>query len=400
LHMAGLDVQMVYLDDDNEVKDFVNVIDPSSTDAIVVAGDDGLLAKKSTRLWDIPVYVLPLGIWNNFAARFTYDTDLVSWCFKMVEPIISKQSGRRNVIEIKPIVQNEDVHQQPAPDQVTESYAEAHKKSADCDKGSSKSVFAMSGMEWSCWRDVEYGGGGFSLTASRMSSHKPRIPAEFTWWSLSQCFKRLGAFFRHSWCWLRSPAPPLGTGDNVDKFFAASDTVPQTQQKSLFGKPKPIRRAMVKQGKIVMTHACPGCSKCWRSKNRLAARVQPTPPAYTTTRFGRLFNLTSYKSPANNTSASKPSQLPVTNTSQSKAQESDANRENPLCGTETTLVLSHAARIAFIPDRVGHRHCTHHQCFKCLILFVLLSFETNFCPRKCARQLISLLPFQVRVSLH
>ncbi len=45
LQISGLDVQMVYLDDDNEVKGLSNVLDPASTDAIIVAGDDNLLAK-------------------------------------------------------------------------------------------------------------------------------------------------------------------------------------------------------------------------------------------------------------------------------------------------------------------------------------------------------------------
>nr|VZI46067.1 unnamed protein product [Spirometra erinaceieuropaei] len=360
--MAGLDVQMVYLDDDNEAKDYLNVIDPSSTDAIVVAGDDGLLAKSITgllRRQDFMVnesFVFYLEVYTpvGYPARFTYDSNLVNWCFKMVEPIIYKRSGRRNVIEISPINQSKDGYQQPDSATVTEVDAEAKKQSTDHDKSTSKSVFAMSGMEWSCWRDVEYGGGGFSLTAARMSSHKPRIPAEFTWWSLSQCSKRLAAFVRHSWCWLRSPAPSFGTGDNVGEFFAVTGDIPQRQQKSLFGKPKPIRRPMVKQAKIVVAHACPGCSKCWRSKNRLAARAQPTPPTHLATRFGRLFYLHSYKNPDNNTSTEKSRQSAVKNTpyqSRAEGQESDVDRENPLCGTETTLVLSRAARIAFIPDQ-------------------------------------------------
>lgn len=45
LQISGLDVQMVYLDDDDEVKGLTSVIDPKSTDAIVVAGDDNLFAK-------------------------------------------------------------------------------------------------------------------------------------------------------------------------------------------------------------------------------------------------------------------------------------------------------------------------------------------------------------------
>ncbi|BHF64270.1 hypothetical protein SprV_0200727200 [Sparganum proliferum] len=316
---------------------------------------------KNNSLYRVTVFLNPFAyqrqvnrIWNNFAARFTYDSNLVNWCFKMVEPIIYKRSGRRNVIEIRPINQNEDGHLQPDSDTVTEVDAEARKQSTDHDKSASKSVFAMTGMEWSCWRDVEYGGGGFSLTASRMSSHKPRIPVEFTWWSPSQCSKRLAAFVRHSWCWLRSPAPSFDTGD-VGEFFAVPGDIPQRQQKTLFGKPKPIRRPMVKQAKIVVAHACPGCSKCWRSKNRLAERVQPTPPTHAATRFGRLFYLNSYKKPDNNTNTRKPRQSAVENTacqSRMEGQESDVDRENPVCGTETTLVLSRAARIAFIPDQL------------------------------------------------
>ena len=45
LQISGLDVQMVYLDDDDEAKKYADVLDPTSTDAIIVAGDDNLLAK-------------------------------------------------------------------------------------------------------------------------------------------------------------------------------------------------------------------------------------------------------------------------------------------------------------------------------------------------------------------
>lgn len=45
LQISGLDVQMVYLDDDDEAKKYAEVLDPTSTDAIIVAGDDNLLAK-------------------------------------------------------------------------------------------------------------------------------------------------------------------------------------------------------------------------------------------------------------------------------------------------------------------------------------------------------------------
>lgn len=51
LQISGLDVQMVYLDDDDEAKKYSSVLDPTSTDAIVVAGDDNLLAKVTLMGW-------------------------------------------------------------------------------------------------------------------------------------------------------------------------------------------------------------------------------------------------------------------------------------------------------------------------------------------------------------
>lgn len=36
---------MVYLDTDSEIKDFIKVLDPSSTDGVLVVGDDNLIQK-------------------------------------------------------------------------------------------------------------------------------------------------------------------------------------------------------------------------------------------------------------------------------------------------------------------------------------------------------------------
>lgn len=51
LQISGLDVQMVYLDDDEDVKKLTDVLDPASTDAIIVAGDDNLFAKVDKGLF-------------------------------------------------------------------------------------------------------------------------------------------------------------------------------------------------------------------------------------------------------------------------------------------------------------------------------------------------------------
>ncbi|KAF6777104.1 hypothetical protein AHF37_09378 [Paragonimus kellicotti] len=45
LQLSGLDVQMVYTDNDTEIKDFVTVLDPTSTDGILIASDDHVLQK-------------------------------------------------------------------------------------------------------------------------------------------------------------------------------------------------------------------------------------------------------------------------------------------------------------------------------------------------------------------
>lgn len=125
----------------------------------------------------------------------------------------------------------------------------------------SKSVFALTGVEWSTWRDAEYGGGGLSLTAARPASHKQRLVASKDWiYSPRQWFNRLGAGCRHAWTWLRAPS------------LEASMPLPTetTRTAATTGKkPKPVRRACVKQAQIVFTRACSGCKRCWGEKYKV-----------------------------------------------------------------------------------------------------------------------------------
>ncbi|KAA3673835.1 acylglycerol kinase [Paragonimus westermani] len=93
LQLGGLDVQMVYTDNDTEIKDFVTVLDPTSTDGILIASDDHVLQKavsallqrtdmqvryatwyvcklyclQTSRLSHLPIGIVPLGVWNTFA---------------------------------------------------------------------------------------------------------------------------------------------------------------------------------------------------------------------------------------------------------------------------------------------------------------------------------------------
>ncbi|VDP95144.1 unnamed protein product [Echinostoma caproni] len=85
LQLSGLDVQMVYTDNDFETKDFVRVLDPQSTDGILVASDDHVLQKVVTALLErpelttgprlIPVGIVPVGVWNTFASTVTRPRD-------------------------------------------------------------------------------------------------------------------------------------------------------------------------------------------------------------------------------------------------------------------------------------------------------------------------------------
>lgn len=56
--ISGLDVQMIYLDDDDQAKSLSNVLDPDSTDAVVVAGDDNLIAKVTHLFYNPTVRLL------------------------------------------------------------------------------------------------------------------------------------------------------------------------------------------------------------------------------------------------------------------------------------------------------------------------------------------------------
>uniref|UniRef100_A0A5K3FAG4 DAGKc domain-containing protein n=2 Tax=Mesocestoides corti TaxID=53468 RepID=A0A5K3FAG4_MESCO len=324
LQISGLDVQMVYLDDDDEAKTYSNVLDPTSTDAIIVAGDDNLLAKTvtgllrrsdyvTTNLWNIPVYALPLGVFNNFCRIFGKDSVLVNWCYHMIEPVLQRSSKRRNVLKVK---------------LVSETPIQAEHTSTNQQKDfPTREVFAMTGIEWGCWRDVEYGGGGLSLTAARPASHKARLAdaddASY-YYSPRQWAKRVGAVFRHAWCYIRSPV-----------FDPSPPTVEQLERSNK--KHKPLRRGCAKQATLVVKPACPGCKKCWSEKYSLAVSKIPPRPSQSLW-FGRLLGSPSYSG----------SKRP--NGNARSGHEQIVDKENPECGLETRLDVPRASRIVISLD--------------------------------------------------
>ncbi|VDO07322.1 unnamed protein product [Rodentolepis nana] len=331
LQISGLDVQMVYLDDDDEVKKLTNVLDPKSTDAIIVAGDDNLLAKAitgllrradytNTNLWEIPVYALPLGIFNNFCTSVLKENNIINWCYRMIEPGLQQKCDRRNVLSIRPVIQcNEDGLCFQADQRKQET-------------------FAMTGIEWSCWRDVEYGGGGTSLTSARPASHKPRLVSlidsqttsdlsAFSYYTPRQLFKRLGARIRHGWNYIRSP--------EFDPSPAPEHVIEAARKKK-----KPIRRGCAKQANLFVKPVCPGCKKCWEKKCRVSIAT-----------FSCLFlymQLAEYK-PAKPRQSSWLSYFfgfaYSKNNDKTTPRTQPPEHENPECGAEIQLSVPLASRI-------------------------------------------------------
>ncbi|VDK35875.1 unnamed protein product [Taenia asiatica] len=342
LQISGLDVQMVYLDDDDEAKKYSSVLDPASTDAIVVAGDDNLLAKTltgllrrsdyaMTNLWNTPIYVLPLGVFNNYCSTVLKDSNLINWCYRMIIPVLQNKSHRRNVLSVRPLVQG----------------TAGCEKTEDFEPDSSKQeVFAMTGIEWSCWRDVEYGGGGLSLTASRPASHKSRLATSprysdagnsngvtvkaplssaYEYYSLRQCLKRLGATCRHAFAYLRAPT-----------FDPAPPTAEQLE--AARKKRKPLRRGCAKQAILFVKPVCAGCKKCWSERHRLAASKTMSENSRKSSWFGRFFGLPSCSATKNGkrSSETRNSEFP--------------DYENPECGSETRLNVPPASRVVITLD--------------------------------------------------
>ncbi|CAH8530087.1 unnamed protein product [Heterobilharzia americana] len=189
---------MVYLDTDSEIKEFTSVLDPSSTDGILVAGDDNLLQKavtgllcrddfRTSTIWMMPVGVVPLGIWNGFINTFCERKAAPKWCYNSLHPVLQQSSKRRNILEVKVI---SDENQQ-----------------VERSKEYSATTYSLLGIEWNIWRDIELGG-GYGASGKRAkpigtNDHRGvlttlSISSPRTW------TRNFGAFYRSSWYWFRS----------------------------------------------------------------------------------------------------------------------------------------------------------------------------------------------------
>nr|CAH8850757.1 unnamed protein product [Trichobilharzia regenti] len=259
LNLSGLDVQMVYIDTDSEIKDFVGVLDPSSTDGILVAGDDNLIQKvvtgllrrsdfKTSSLWMLPVGAVPLGIWNRFVSSLYEKTAFPKWCYNSLHPVLEQKTTRRNLLEVK-VISGEN---QQTVDQSSES---------------SITTYSLLGIEWNIWRDIELGGGcgasGKYAKPKSTNDHRG-VLSTLSITSPRSWTRNFGALWRSSWYWLQSSSPPSSSSSSSEnssippppEFFSNS-------QNSMSDKKSRIR---VKLARVIYHPVCTGCSKCWQKK--------------------------------------------------------------------------------------------------------------------------------------
>lgn len=262
LNLSGLDVKMVYLDTDSEIKDFVSVLDPSNTDGIIVAGDDNMIQKavtsllcrddfKTTSLWSLPVGAVPVGIWNGFVNSVHEKTVTPMWFYNVLQSVIRQNTERRNILKVRVVSEDDKLIEQQ--------------------KTSSATAYSLLGIEWSIWRDIELGG-GYGASAKRK---KPRNPNDhrgvLTTLSIStpsSWSRNFGALWRSSWYWLRSsenhtqiyPHNTLKASSD----FSSDPSFPVLKKNSA---------KRVKLARLSYAPVCTGCSKCWEKKLMVRKRL-------------------------------------------------------------------------------------------------------------------------------
>ncbi|THD23521.1 hypothetical protein D915_005871 [Fasciola hepatica] len=353
LQLSGLDVQMVYTDNDFQTKDYVRVIDPQSTDGILVASDDHVLQKVVTALLErpelasgphpMPVGIVPIGIWNTFANTMVERQNLPSWCFKMVTPLLNESIRMQNVLEISTIPSTES----SVPTALDNLVSRNDQQPAEL--AAKQTAFSLSGLEWSIWRDAEHGGGiGAPKNKSQPTdpnSHRGLLPMlsplSFRSWT-----RRVGAAWRYTWFWLKSTpelscAPMLSAdaqtnADSKLSFFRVNAEFPSGKSEASMVH----RRVRSKYGRLIYTPACDGCSSCWPDRVRhLQPSSDPTAPTAQkpASIFSQMFGLSQAKLTADSG---------ISYLAQRKRLPVDRSQiQNPDCGREYSLELKDTASL-------------------------------------------------------
>ncbi|KAF8568636.1 hypothetical protein P879_03571 [Paragonimus westermani] len=273
LQLGGLDVQMVYTDNDTEIKDFVTVLDPTSTDGILIASDDHVLQKavsallqrtdwQTSRLAHLPIGIVPLGVWNTFARSVSACRNPVEWCYDLLSPLLKGTVRPHHVLEISSIPAAKV--EKPSVDSDLPVASDEHSVSSSestVNTDRSRQTYSLLGLEWSVWRDVEQGGGA----GSPKRKSKPTDTNEhrglllpFSLFSPSTWMRYFGVTWRQCYFWITSLTPSECSTD-VPPFFISDLPDSSTRFK---------RRMRTKRCKLVYTPACKGCSKCWESRKQ------------------------------------------------------------------------------------------------------------------------------------
>ncbi|KAF7257616.1 hypothetical protein EG68_05062 [Paragonimus skrjabini miyazakii] len=290
LQLGGLDVQMVYTDNDTEIKDFVTVLDPTSTDGILIASDDHVLQKRTdwqtSRLANLPIGVVPLGVWNTFARSVSSCKNPIEWCYDLLSPLLKGTVKRHHVLEISSIpaakLERPIVHPD-LPTTSDEHCVSSGKATMNTDR--SRQTYSLLGLEWSVWRDVEQGGGAGSpkrkSKPTDINEHRGLL-LPFSLSSPGTWTRYFGVAWRQFRFWITSVDSPESSTD-IPSFFM-SDSPDFSRFK---------RRMRTKKYNLVYTPVCNGCSKCWESRKQAnewitADETKPHKPIST---FGKLFGL-------------------------------------------------------------------------------------------------------------
>lgn len=336
LHLAGLDVQMVYLDDDSELKGYLNILDPSSTDGVLLACDDhlvqnavtGLLRREDfgdTLLWSLPIGVIPCGVWNGLSYS-KFDNNKSLWYYNTLKPVIHGKTERFHALEISIISRDKNLNY---------NLDESESKNNEPKELLVKPVYALMGLEWTIWRDLEFGGGQGSSSGNARpisASNHGGVASAVSLFSPSSWIRNFGALWRSSWYWLHSSNPL-----SVD--LSLLHLSPQFQLSADQSSFQSRKRSRLKLAYLTYTPVCSGCSRCWQK--RVKERMGPVPPQRKTqnSTFSRLFGISSNLK---------------TSTKTTYEDQIIERVENPECGKKYNVILDDYAGVvlALEDDRI------------------------------------------------
>ncbi|TGZ75461.1 hypothetical protein CRM22_000360 [Opisthorchis felineus] len=350
LQLSGLDIHMVYSDNDAEIKDFVSVLDPTGTDGVLIASDDHVLQKAITaliqrpdfataKLSTLPVGVVPVGVWNTFAHSLASSESALQFEYDLLTPVLKERKKRTHVLEISATQPMDTSPIAMAPDQASPILHLSDVNGGASPAPPTRQTCALLGLEWSIWRDVELGGGvGASKSKSKpvdTNEHRGLLSplaalSPLTW------KRHLGVIWRHGLFWITSTNPTSSPNERFPVVQMASESL-------VSATPTSKRRLRVKQAKIVYTPACEGCSKCWDSNVQNEDSSSKGPVKRKSSTFSQLFGLSRIRTQVNTNNSG--------NVEPTEPVEDRSDVVNEECGREYTIELRNVSSVVLALDK-------------------------------------------------